>query len=41
MKMVKLKGVQYKRVVIGHSEPLLKSLGHMTNELLKFKHVNK
>ena len=35
------KSVQYRRVVSGHSEPCLKSVGHMTNELLKFKNVNK
>ena len=28
--MDKLKGVQYRRVVSGHSEPSLKSVGHMT-----------
>uniref|UniRef100_A0A4W5NHZ7 Translocase of inner mitochondrial membrane 17 homolog B (yeast) n=1 Tax=Hucho hucho TaxID=62062 RepID=A0A4W5NHZ7_9TELE len=37
--MDKLKGVQYRRVVSGHSEPCLSQVGHMTNELLKFKWV--
>ena len=41
MKMDKLKGVQYRRVVSGHSEPCLRSVGHMTKELLNFKHLNK
>ena len=41
MNMDKLKGVQYRRVVSGHSEPCLSPVGHMTNELLKFKNVNK
>ena len=41
MKMYKLKDVQYRRVVSGHSEPSLKSVGHITKELLKFKNVNK
>jgi hypothetical protein len=36
--MDKLKGVQYRRVVSGHSEPCLKSVGHMTKELLIFKY---
>ena len=39
--MDKLKGVQYRRVVSGHSEPCLKSVGHMTKELLKLKNVHK
>jgi hypothetical protein len=41
MKMDKLKGVQYRRAVSGHYEPCLKSVGHMTKELLKFKYCNK
>jgi hypothetical protein len=36
MKMDKLKGVQYVGPLSGHSEPCLKSSGHMTQELLKF-----
>jgi hypothetical protein len=35
--MDKLKGVQCVGPLSGHSEPCLKSLGHMTKELLKFK----
>uniref|UniRef100_A0A8C7DSR9 Uncharacterized protein n=1 Tax=Oncorhynchus kisutch TaxID=8019 RepID=A0A8C7DSR9_ONCKI len=37
MKMDKLKGVQYRRVVSGHYEPCLSPVGNITNELLKFK----
>ena len=37
MEINKLNVVQYRRVVSGHSEPCLKSLGHMTKELLKFE----
>ena len=36
MKMDKLKSVQYRRVVSGHSEPWL-GTGYMTKKLLKFK----
>ena len=35
MKLDKLEGVQYKRIVSGHSESCLRSVGHMTKELLK------
>jgi hypothetical protein len=37
MKMDKPKGVQYRRVVSGHSEPCLSQVGHMTKELWKFE----
>ena len=37
MKMDKLKGVQRVGPLSGHSEPCLKSIGHMTKELLKFE----
>ena len=36
MKVDKHQSVRYEGIVNGHSEPCLKSLGHMTKELLKF-----
>ena len=41
MKMDKLKGVQYVGSLSVHSAPCLKPVGHVTNEQLKFKHLNK
>ena len=40
MKMDKPKGVQYRRVVSGYSEPCLSQVGHMSKDLLNVSKNN-